>query len=85
MAFCGILVPRMRAGLTICKNLIRKKDVARMLQISERQVANWMATGILRFHKVGRLVFFEEAEVIADIKRHAEPRQQRSKEEPDQL
>lgn len=51
--------------------LIRIHRVAEELEISERTVAEWISQGILRCHRVGRLVFFDRQEVVNDIKSYA--------------
>ena len=61
--------------------LTRIARVARDLEVSERTVGDWISRGILRHHRVGRLVFLDPQEVVEDIKAHAANSSAKSAEE----
>lgn len=41
------------------------KDAAKMLSVSPSTINNWLATGILTRHKIGRLTRIEVAQLLA--------------------
>lgn len=55
-----IKVKRLRAP----SGYVRKPDAAERLGVQLRTVDNWMKRGLLKFHKVGRAVYFKESELL---------------------
>ena len=51
------------------KQLLKKKDVAKLCQLSERQVGRLVRSGQLRPIRIGRLIRFDEQEVTTFLAR----------------
>lgn len=47
--------------------LLKRKDVAQMFDVTLVTVHSWMNSGILPFHRIGGRTFFKKAEVIDSL------------------
>jgi excisionase family DNA binding protein len=50
-------------------NLLRQKELAEALHVSERCIRNWQERRIVPFIKIGRVVLFEIDKVMSALER----------------
>jgi excisionase family DNA binding protein len=50
-------------------NLLRQKELAEALHVSERCVRNWQERRIIPFVKIGRVVLFDFEKVMSSLER----------------
>jgi excisionase family DNA binding protein len=50
-------------------NLLRQKELAEALHVSERCIRNWQERKIVPFIKIGRVVLFEIDKVMSALER----------------
>lgn len=50
-------------------NLLRQKELAEALHVSERCIRNWQERRIIPFVKIGRVVLFDTEKVMSSLER----------------
>ncbi len=58
----------MKKGSNTEKIWMTKKDVMRYIQKSRRTIDNWMSNGVIRFHRCGGSILFDQEELDEDIR-----------------